>query len=197
MKIKTLSDSKFLQACAALAARVGADYAPDVVVGILTGGGYVGREICRSLPPDARRRYWELKVQRTGTSLKERAGVRWILRHMPLGILNGLRQLESRLLERSSKRTTPMRQGEFAVPPELDVFLKSGGRKILLTDDAIDSGATMMWVKNQFIEQYKDLEIKVAVITVTTPHPLVDADYALYRDRVLVRFPWSNDMKRE
>ena len=90
-----------------------------------------------------------------------------------------------------------MRQGEFAVPPELDAFLKSGGRKILLTDDAIDSGATMMWVKNQFIEQYKDLEIKVAVITVTTPHPLVDADYALYRDRVLVRFPWSNDTKRE
>lgn len=44
---------------------------------------------------------------------------------------------------------------------------------------------------------YNNISIKIAVITVTTPHPIIDADFYLYHNRVLVRFPWSNDVKRK
>ena len=44
---------------------------------------------------------------------------------------------------------------------------------------------------------YNNISIKIAVITVTTPHPIIDADFYLYHNRVLVRFPWSNDVKKK
>ena len=50
-------------------------------------------------------------------------------------------------------------------------------------------------LKEYLEKHYANIVVKIAVITVTTPNPIVDADYFLFHDRVLVRFPWSNDVK--
>jgi hypothetical protein len=39
--------------------------------------------------------------------------------------------------------------------------------------------------------------VKVLAITVTTTSPMIMADYYIYYDSVLVRFPWSKDYKEQ
>ncbi len=67
-------------------------------------------------------------------------------------------------------------------------------RKILVVDDAVDSGYTLSHV----LEAVKAVlpagaEVRSAVITVTTDDPLVMPDFYLYNDKTLVRFPWAMD----
>jgi hypothetical protein len=66
---------------------------------------------------------------------------------------------------------------------------------VLLIDDAIDTGATIQQARLQLLEQFPGITLRVAVITVTTPHPICDADFCLYHNRTLCRFPWSNDYR--
>jgi len=66
---------------------------------------------------------------------------------------------------------------------------------VLLVDDAIDTGATIHQARLQLLEQFPNIILRVAVITVTTPHPICDADFFLYHNRTLCRFPWSNDYR--
>ena len=37
-------------------------------------------------------------------------------------------------------------------------------------------------------------DIKIAVVTSTNRHPVMEADFFLY-NRVLIRFPWASDVK--
>ena len=67
--------------------------------------------------------------------------------------------------------------------------------RILIVDDAIDSGRTMKRVVDAIRSVAADKKLAIAVITVTKPQPLVRADYKLYDGGVLVRFPWSKDFK--
>lgn len=94
-----------------------------------------------------------------------------------------------------SKRKNPKREGVISFPQDVDSLLKSELKNVLLIDDAIDSGATLHLLKEYLEKHYANIVVKIAVITVTTPNPIVDADYFLFHDRVLVRFPWSNDVK--
>lgn len=68
---------------------------------------------------------------------------------------------------------------------------------VLLIDDAIDTGATIHQARQQLLRQFPDITLRVAVITVTTRHPICDADFCLYHNRTLCRFPWSNDYRIE
>ena len=68
------------------------------------------------------------------------------------------------------------------------------GRKVLIVDDAVDSGATMLAVAEALREANPEAEIRTAAITVTTPKPLITPDYSMYKD--LIRFPWSMDAKK-
>lgn len=64
---------------------------------------------------------------------------------------------------------------------------------MLLVDDAVDSGTTMLRVAEALRCGNPEIELRTAVITVTTAAPLLRPDYTIYDDRTLIRFPWSMD----
>ena len=196
MKVITLLGSDFSESCLLLSQKIDKEYNPDLVIGVLTGGGYVGREIFKTLSGMPDRKYAEIKIQRPDTKQKENGLLKLVLKYSPTFLLNWLRMLESVVLEKKARKHNPKRSGTIVIPSDINSFLKESPKNILLVDDAIDSGATLNLLKEYLELHYNNAAIKIAVITVTTPHPIIDADFCLYHDRVLVRFPWSNDIKK-
>lgn len=196
MRVVTLFPEDFNIACAELSSKIKKSYSPDLVVGVLTGGGYVARNVMKAF--DNETLYTEIKVQREGTEQKGKGLTKVVLRLLPTWALDILRMVESRCLEWKSQKTKSKRYGKVEFPKEINTFLeRDTKKKVLLVDDAIDTGATLKLVKDYIEERYSGVDIKVAVITVTMRHPVIDADFALYNDRTLIRFPWSHDMKRK
>lgn len=99
------------------------------------------------------------------------------------------------LLELKAKFVKPSRCGTIDLDEETIALLKHGGMKVLLVDDAIDTGMTLKIVKNFLVNQFNETnDIKIAVVTSTNRHPVMEADFFLY-NRVLIRFPWASDVK--
>ncbi len=198
MRVVTLRQEEFEQSCRQLAKEVVLSYSPDVIVGILTGGGYIGKLVFDELNGDGTKKYFEVEAHRPGYNAKQNSAVRAMLMMMPRVVLDWARILESKVLEHryKSRKEIVKREITVNVPDDVREMLVHGGRKILIVDDAIDSGVTMASVMDFFAREFPNNEIKNAVITVTTATPAVGADYSLYNDHVLVRFPWSQDMKR-
>lgn len=197
MRVVTLRQHEFEQACFRLAKDVALQYSPDVIIGILTGGAYLGRIIYDVLNDDGTKKYVEVAAHRPGHQVRGNGFVKWVFSLLPQSALDGLRILESKILEwRNRGRTPEPRHVNVEMPAGVQKKLSEGGCRVLIVDDAIDSGATMASVKDYIEREYPGNMVKTAVITVTTASPAVEADFSLYRDRVLVRFPWSNDMKR-
>lgn len=193
MKVINLIEDKFEQDCIKLANLVLSSYEPDLIIGILTGGGYLGRIMINSFQKDKPVQYTEIKIERVSTSYKRQFNIRQLFKFIPTSILNILRIIEVLCLEVKSKIITPKRSGSITFSPEIEKFLLTEPRDILIIDDCIDTGATFAFVK-QYIEQKFGIHhnIKFAVITQAHKKPIIDVDYKLYH-RVLVRFPWSFD----
>ena len=195
MKVKTLYTEDFNKECLLLGHDIFADYDPDVIIGVLNGGGYVGRQIVQVSPKETT--YVEVKIQRDGTTKKEKGLIHRILQSLPYGVLNILRILESIVLEYKSKKNNTKRKGTIKLPDNVVSFLSDGeNKKVLLVDDAIDSGATLLLIKQYLMSKFENIDVKIAVITITTKLPLLVADYYRYYNRTLIRFPWSNDIKK-
>lgn len=195
MKVKTLYTEDFNNECLLLGHDIFAGYDPDVIIGVLNGGGYVGRQIAQISPKETT--YAEVKIQRGGTKKKEKGLIHRILQSLPYAILDILRILESIVLEYKSKRNNTKREGTIKLPENVVSLLADGEhKKVLLIDDAIDSGATLLLLKQYLMSKFENIDVKIAVITITTKHPLVVADYYRYYNRTLIRFPWSNDIKK-
>lgn len=194
MSVITLTPTLLHAASRQLAQRViGAGFQPQVVVGILNGGAQVARLMLEALPKEAS--YCEICISRPSTQHKRQSFTQRLLRQMPLWLCNLLRVVESRVTELRSSRSALVRIGDITLSPEAEARMQSAPCQVLIIDDAIDSGATIKKVSEQLQERFSDIELRVAVITVTTPHPLCDADFCLYHNRTLCRFPWSNDYR--
>ena len=72
--------------------------------------------------------------------------------------------------------------------------IKISNKKVLIVDDAIDYGETVLVIKSVLEEQFENIEVKVAVITKTLKYSYIEHDFCLFKN-VLIRFPWSNDFK--
>lgn len=201
MPVITLSPQLLIQACSQLSHRVLASgCTPSLLVGIRQGGAEVAR-LMRADFPEAD--YCEVQLSRPDTKQKGEGWTHRLLQRLPLWICDALRIVESRISEWHSRGTTPTRIGEIRLPAEIARMLDEattaakGGTApvVLLIDDAIDTGATIWQARRQLLEQHPRLDIRVAVITVTTKQPMCDADYCLYHNRTLCRFPWSNDYR--
>lgn len=168
-------------------------FRPQVIIGIKNGGAQVARQMLASLPPEAL--YCEVCVTRPSTRQKEHSFAHQLLRHLPLWMCDALRIMESRMAAWRSSRSKTVRIGKVELSKDVSVCLQSGRCRVLIVDDAIDTGATMQKVRDQLLSSYPDLDIRIAAITVTIPHPLCEADYSLYHNRTLCRFPWSNDYR--
>ena len=66
-------------------------------------------------------------------------------------------------------------------------------KRILVADDAVDSGVTLQTVLQELREiACRGTELRSVAITQTLPDPHVAPNYVLWRE-TLCRFPWSLD----
>jgi len=195
MSVVTLTPKLLTEACRQLSRRVrtgGCE--PVLIVGILHGGAEVARLMKKDFKNAA---YCDIRLSRPSTRHKDKGMGHSILQILPMCLCDILRILESRINEWRSKDKEPIRICEINLPEDISRLLweSDKGTTVLLVDDAIDTGATILQARRQLLENYPNINIKVAVITVTTRHPSCDADFCLYHNRTLCRFPWSNDYR--
>lgn len=196
MKVVTLLDKAFDETCRDLAKQVDSSYKPDLIIGVLTGGGAVGQRVYKHFASLGDVLYAEISIERATTGIKRRFGLKKILRLLPEGLLNVLRVVEVLLLELKATVVTPKRAGEIVLSAAVDKELSQGNKKVLVVDDCVDTGATLLKVSDFLKEKFPSSnQVKFAVVTKAHRKVLLEVDFFLF-NRVLIRFPWSMDNKK-
>lgn len=192
--VKTLNEKALHDAAIALNAEIFKEFIPDIIVGI-PSGGYIVAEI---MAKEAAHKpeLAAISRRRTSTDTKRKIkGLKSALRLLPYAITDRMRILEHKKLMAKPKNN----RNEFA-PDDNEVALfrrllkEKPTAKILIVDDAVDSGSTMKAVFDLLQKEAPTNNIKTAAITVTTDNPVIQPDYTLY-SHVLCRMPWSFDFR--
>jgi hypoxanthine phosphoribosyltransferase len=190
MEVITLNKKLFAEKCAELIGRL--DFHPDVIVGIISGGGYIIDEIMSEVGFDSTQ--FELVRLQRGNKFKSNFIIKSILKFLPYRITNKLRIFESKKARSSivelNLTEVPWKKFDFKLNLDSIEIVKN----ILILDDAIDTGRTMFIVENSLSKLFPESQIKTAVISWTIENSIIKPDYYLYKN-VLVRFPWSIDYK--
>jgi hypoxanthine phosphoribosyltransferase len=110
-----------------------------------------------------------------------------IIKLLPKRVNNVLRMAEAKCLSiaKISKRRLLL------TAKQIDVL--GNAEKILIVDDAVDSGATLSAVIEAIAKLPGKRNVRTAVITVTASDPAVMPDFFIYNNHTLIRFPWSAD----
>jgi hypoxanthine phosphoribosyltransferase len=173
---------------------VEADYAPTLVVGVRTGGLVVAESMVRaaSVPLPV----LPVTCRRAATRAKARIPtLRAVLTALPRPALDLLRRIEHRLFIAPRTHQACPQQVDHAEVDTISAWLanQSSRARILVTDDAIDSGVTLASVLRLLRAACPSgTEVRSAVITQTLEQPLTTPDYVLFHN-TLCRFPWSFD----
>lgn len=180
-KVLTVNELGFDNLCTLMQERI-SDLSPDLIVGIATGGEMVARKILPSVS------HVTATARRCGSN-KKNGRVRVILKKIPLPVADMLRIAESVWLSRQkpAPRVVDM--------PDNAVMAIRKASRIVIVDDACDSGATLRAVLDAVSSFAPEARIYTAVITVTTARPMVVPDISLFNNFTLIRFPWSADAR--
>lgn len=185
LKVKTLHKSDFEKQCQNLFSKI--EMQPDVVVGILNGGGFVLDEYKKNAL--GKTEFTTVKLQRDSTKgIKRKSLLQKCLKVLPNILLDGLRRLEHR---RSLNRKLNKIQSDIEIKINLN---PEKVNTILILDDALDSGVTIKSVIQYLQKKCLNSEIKTAVISWTNSESIITPDYYIFKN-TLVRFPWSLDYK--
>lgn len=186
MRIVTLTEAEFSAACEALARKVhdsGFDY--TLIAGIATGGWLVAQRM-----PSPRR---VAVTKRRGAHKARRKLLPALVARLPRRVNDMLRIAESRLYALKTRVFPPVPSHvEISLELAAELSREPNGR-ILIVDDAVDSGATLLSVVEAVRKIVPEAEIRTAVITVTRPDAVITPDWSLYREGTIVRFPWAPD----
>ena len=167
----------------------------DAIVAVRRGGSYVCDAFCRHFPKDRYGGRYDVSLQRPSTKLKERRTGK-TLKRLPYPLLDAMRKIESEILALLRRIKGPAAAPQVEMPEGLVATLTLNALpKILLIDDAIDSGDTLRAITETLKKTNPDTETDIAVVTETTNRPCIRANYTLYRNRTLIRFPWASDYK--
>lgn len=178
-RVLTLDWDSFAAACRDLRHAVdAAAYRPDIVISVPRGGNYLVEQGWSDSPHSA------VSIIRPRRPSLKQAACR-LLKYLPLSLRDRLRIWDAKRLVR---RSGHMSAAEIILPA-----IDPAVRRVLLVDDAVDSGATLAAITAQFKKQYPQLAVKTAVITVTADQPVYMPDFYLYHNLTLVRMPWSID----
>lgn len=195
MQVLTLDPKGFSQHAALLARMIDKESHFDALVGVRRGGSFVCDALCEHLPNDRYGARYDVELQRPSTK-KKKGTISKILKSLPTFLLDIMRMAESKILAFHRRIKGNMPTPKVDIPEGLAAIIKTKEYpQILIIDDAIDSGETLFAIVETLKEVNPNVIISIAVMTVTTNTPRINADYALYRNRTLIRFPWSNDYK--
>ena len=184
MHVLTLNEPDFAEHCRRLDALT-RSFNADLIVTIATGGDNVGSHMLPEVP------HISISSHRPSTETKKKhARMLACVRRLPLPLRNLLRKVEAATVEHRMKN---------AVPNKIILDGKTAARiasahRLLIVDDAVDSGATLAGVIDAISLLDGEREIASAVLTVTTSNPLIRPTFTLFDNRTLIRFPWSLDM---
>lgn len=164
------------------------------LIAVRRGGSYVCDALCEHFSKDRYGERFDITLQRPSTKRKN-GYIRRILKKLPYSLLNLLRIGEAWWLNGRNPQEK-RGEGKVDVPSGLlEILRREKSPQLLIIDDAIDSGHTLITIVNTLKKINSEVAISVAVMTVTTQQPVQDADYYLYHNGTLIRFPWSNDYK--
>ncbi|MDE5585095.1 MAG: hypothetical protein K2I92_02000 [Muribaculaceae bacterium] len=196
MQVVTLSPEEFDRHAAQLAHEVeAASVHFDAIIGVRRGGSIVCDAFLRHFPQSRYGARYDVTLQRPSTKRKQGRFAR-LLKLLPYPLLDRMRMAESIILSARRRMQGAPPTADVDIPEALCVTLKDKtAPEILIIDDAIDSGDTLTAITNTLKKRNPATRICIAVVTETTRHPSIRADYTLYRNRTLIRFPWSNDYK--
>ncbi|WP_390225275.1 phosphoribosyltransferase [Brenneria goodwinii] len=190
MKVITALETDFHDLCDELSLLVKKNYTPDIIVGIATGGEVVAQSLSKHFKVPL----IIIKRQRNLTKYKSKFHLSKFLPYLPRSLNNFLRICEIKFNEKRFLFHNKLWDPCDVILKSGDVSLLSGVNKILIVDDSVDSGSTMVDCID-FIRLYADETaiLKTASLNVTFSEPVITPDFFLYKD-VLIRFPWSNDV---
>lgn len=190
MRVITALGSDFDRLCDELAKTVINDYSPDLIIGIATGGEFVARAVAKNIDAPV----MIIKRQRKLTKYKSRFKISKLLALFPRWLNDILRKVEIKNNERKF-----IAKGKVWTPSDVvvisgDLDSLSQYKKVLLVDDSVDSGSTMV-DSIKFIQDYlaEGTALKTAALNVTFSEPVLTPDFYLYKD-TLIRCPWANDV---
>lgn len=179
MRVITLTPRLFQEHCRQLQEQARA-FDPDLILTVARGGDFLGQHMFTGV------HHVSVRCQRPSTASKGR-WLKTISRQLPLWVRNLMRCAEARVLASRRPNVAPV-----TFDSDVQAAICRAGR-VLVVDDAIDSGSTMSAVITALNAIPGNRRTAVAVITVTQKNPSIQAQYALYRSETLVRFPWSDD----
>jgi hypoxanthine phosphoribosyltransferase len=192
--VRTLTPTALDEAARALYEQARAALAPNLVVGVRTGGYVVAERMLAAAGANVT--LLPITCRRPSTGKKNRMGfVKLALKQLPRVVNDRLRIIEHKIL---TQRKTPQPVAFTPDAQELGVLrahlAQAGAQaRVLIVDDSVDSGATLQAVERIVREAAAPGgRVETAAITVTTSAPLLQPTYSLYR-YVLCRFPWSLD----
>ncbi len=181
MKYLELSEKNVRDESLELAKKIEKEFTPEIVVFVARGSFYIGDEISKyfNVP------LIEIKAVREKNKLKELVSP--VLKLIPRKIKQILREMEinSNTHKKVSKRNVEMEERY------LKELLKY--KKVLLVDDSIDTGNTIVEILN-YLKKY-GLEIKTAGLNVfDMSKEIIKIDFYNY-ENTLLNGPWSKDSK--
>lgn len=203
LKVKDCLNKDFDDLCFDLANEIIIDgYEPDVVIGVKNGGSIIAKEVLKYLNIVHKAKYYELTVQHNCTRKFEKIHIDKIFRLMPKPILNLMRVCQIYFYECLYEQFGYTRKYyvEENLDKDLQKYLHQGGKKILIIDDAIDSGHTMNHARIYVdwfsipMPKHKQNILKLAVANITYKNPIIKPNYSLY-NRTIIRYPWAFDNK--
>lgn len=196
MKIITLNNAGLDWQTRELAAKVSEAHPEpyDVILSVKKGGSYVAKSFLKFFPAKSMGSYGEIDLNRPRSMYRKPRLVR-VLPHIPLWILNTCRYAQALWLKLRQQISEP-KAPAVTLPEGICHKVNSVEvPEILLIDDTVDTGKTMRGIVNAVMAANPKARVQVLTITVTTASPIVMADYYVYDNDTLVRFPWSRDYK--
>lgn len=156
-------------------------YNYDLVIFIAKGAYPIGKTLSNenNVP------LLEISAKRKGGKLKKI--VKPLFKFIPKKILIKLREKEMKSTYHDTNKDRDIQYNEKVYNKYLD------RKKILLVDDSIDSGYSIIEAKNTIKDIFKNSDIKVAVFN-TMSKSVIKPDFTLYED-TMINGPWSNDSK--
>lgn len=179
LSIKSLDEK-----CQEFAKQIKLEYQPDLVIYVARGSYLIGKSIIKVLnvPLIA------VGTQRKGNELKELVAP--VLSLLPRWLCNLLRRCE---LKSNVHGVQVERHIEFL--DDISLIDVASIKKVLIVDDSVDTGSSMLAVSNLVKSNFPNGEIKTAVLNVMSQSKNVfKVDYSMYEDAML-RTPMSKDSR--